>query len=296
MESKVKIDATSWVIMLLLSVIWGFSFILIKKALVAFEPVQVAGLRVFISAVAFLPFVWINRKSIDWSRWKKFLAIGLAGNGIPAFLFPFAETKISSSMAGLLNSLSPIWTLIIGIVVFRLHFKAAKVVGILIGFLGAAVLIVFGDTNGFNSNMIYGLLIVLATFCYGLSANLVQAYMHDVKPIIIGSVSFFTIGFPALIFLLVTDITGVIATHPDAWYSLSAAGILALFGTVLSTVLFYRLILRTNAVFGSTVTYLMPVFALLWGFIDGEYISIVHFLGLLLILLGVYFTKFEKVD
>jgi drug/metabolite transporter (DMT)-like permease len=293
MESKTKIDATSWVIMLFLSIIWGFSFILIKKALVAFAPVQVAGLRVFISAVAFLPFVWIHRKSIDWSRWKKFLAIGLAGNGIPAFLFPFAETQISSAMAGLLNSLSPIWTLIIGIILFRLRFKAAKIAGILIGFLGAALLILFGDSGGLGNNMIYGLFIVLATFCYGLSANLVQAYMHDVKPIIIGSVSFFTIGLPALVFLLATDITGVIATHPDAWFSLGAASILALFGTVLSTVLFYRLILRTNAVFGSTVTYLMPVFALLWGYIDGEHIGIIHFFGLLLILSGVYFTKSE---
>lgn len=293
MESKTQIDSQSWIIMLFLSMVWGCSFILIKKALIAFSPVQVAGLRVFISAIAFLPFVWINRKSIDWSRWKKFLAIGLAGNGIPAFLFPYAETQISSAMAGLLNSLSPIWTLIIGVMVFGLHFKAAKVIGIAIGFVGAAVLILFGDSGDLGTNLSYGLLIVLATFCYGLSANLVQAYMHDVKPIIIGSVSFFMISIPALIFLLATDVTGVIATHPDVWYSLGAASILAIFGTVISTVLFYRLILRTNAVFGSTVTYLMPVFAMIWGFADGEQIGLVYFVGLFLILLGVYFTKSE---
>ena len=291
MESTTKIDSQSWIIMLFLSLVWGCSFILIKKALIAFAPIQVAGLRVFISAIAFLPFVWINRNAIDWSRWRKFLAIGLAGTGIPAFLFPFAETQISSAMAGLLNSLSPIWTLIIGVIVFRLHFKAVKILGIAIGFLGAALLILFGDASGMNTNISFGLLIVLATFLYGLSANLVQAYMHDVKPVVIGSVSFFTISIPALILLLATDVTGVVASHPEAWYSLGAAAILAIFGTVISTVLFYKLIQRTNAVFGSTVTYLMPVFAMMWGFADGEHIGMLHFIGLLLILTGVYFTK-----
>lgn len=293
MEAKATIDRQSWIIMLFLSLVWGCSFILIKKALIAFDPIQVAGLRVSISAIAFLPFVWMNRKTIDWSRWKKFLAIGFTGNAIPAFLFPYAEIHISSAMAGLLNSLTPIWTLIIGMVVFRLHFKAAKILGILIGFIGAAALIIFGDSGNFGGNTTYGLIIVLATLCYGLSANLVQSYMHDVKPIIIGSVSFMMIGIPAIILLLVTDTAHVITSNPDVWYSLGAATILAIFGTVISTVLFYKLIQRTNAVFGSTVTYLMPIFAILWGFADGESIGIIHFAGLLLILSGVYITKKE---
>ncbi len=291
MTDRAKIDTQSWVIMIFLSMVWGSSFILIKKVLIAFEPVQVAALRIGISAFAFLPFVWINRKQIDWSRWKMFLAIGMVGNGIPAFLFPFAETHISSAMAGLLNSLSPIWTLIIGIVLFGLRFKITKIAGILVGFIGAALLILFGNSGGLGGDLSYGLFVILATFFYGLSANLVQTYTYDVKPIITASVTFMLIGIPAFFVLWQTDVSSVIVSNPDVWYSLGAATVLALLGTVLSTVLFYKLILQTNAVFGSTVTYLMPFFAILWGIADGEHIGIIHFAGLILILAGVYFTK-----
>lgn len=291
MQTSQKADNTSWFILIILSVVWGCSFILIKKSLVAFSPVQLACMRLGISSIAFAPVVWYHRKSIDWGRWPKFLAVGLTGSGIPAFLFFFAQTKISSSVAGMLNSLTPLWTLIIGISIFRLSFERSKLIGLLIGFLGAAILL-SGSEEHTESNFFYGLLIVLATVCYASSVNMVQAYFRDTKPVVISAMSFFLAGPVFLVYLLVfSDFFHVLNTNDQAWISLGAVTILSLAGTVLASILFYYLVQRTSAVFGSTVTYLMPIVALAWGFADGEIITLLHFIAMGLILAGVYITK-----
>jgi drug/metabolite transporter (DMT)-like permease len=291
MENQKSVDNTSWVIMIFLSLVWGCSFILIKKSLLAFDPVQLACLRLGISALAFTPVVWWNRKDIDWSYWKKFIAVGLTGSGIPAFLFFFAQTRISSSTAGLLNSLTPIWTLLIGVFIFRLPFNKIKFIGVLLGFTGAASLIVLGSNVAMGGNPLFGLLIVIASLCYASSVNMVQAFFSHTKPIIISSMSFFLIGFPALIYLLFSDLASVLKSDDQALYSLGAVTILSLLGTVTASILFYNLVQRTSAIFGSTVTYLMPLVALLMGFADGETISVYHILGMITILIGVFITK-----
>ncbi|MBK9733978.1 MAG: EamA family transporter [Saprospiraceae bacterium] len=291
MNQSKSVDNTSWIFLIILSLVWGCSFILIKKALVAFSPVQLACLRLGISAIAFTPLVWWHRKEIDWTQWPKFLAIGLTGSGIPAFLFFFAQTQISSSVAGLLNSLTPIWTLIIGIFIFKLKFNQMKLLGVLIGFLGAASLILLGSTDILGGNPWFAIFVVLGTLCYASSVNMVQAFFTGTKPIIISSMSFFLIGPPAIFYLIFSDFTKTLMTNGKAIQSLVAVSLLSIFGTVMSSILFYHLVQRTTAVFASTVTYLMPIIAMIWGFVDGETISILHFLGLGMILIGVYFTK-----
>ncbi|MBK9256453.1 MAG: DMT family transporter [Saprospiraceae bacterium] len=291
MSNTIKIERTSWVILILLSLIWGCSFILIKKSLVAFSPVQLASLRLAISAIAFTPIVLAHRQYIDWKLWPKFIAVGLTGSGIPAFLFFFAQTQITSSVAGLLNSLTPLWTLLVGIFIFKLNFERSKLIGVLLGFAGAAMLLLSGEETVLGGNPWYGILIVLATVCYASSVNMVQAFFSDVRPIVISSMSFFLIGPPFILYLIFSDFTEILMTNEHAWQALGAVTLLSLFGTVLSSVLFYYLVQKTNAVFGSTVTYLMPIVALGWGFWDGEVISILHFLSMGLILIGVYITK-----
>ncbi|HLO56885.1 MAG TPA: EamA family transporter [Saprospiraceae bacterium] len=288
---KKSIDNQSWAILIFLSLVWGCSFILIKKALIAFDPIQLACLRISISSLAFTPIMLWHRKDVDWSKWPKFLAIGLTGSGVPAFLFFLAQSHISSSVAGLLNSLTPIWTLLIGIFIFRLQFDRTKLVGVLIGFLGAASIVLLGSEDITGGNPWYSILVIIATICYGSSVNMVQAFFGTTKPIIISSVSFFLIGPPALIYLAFSDFSTTLLTNPQALQALGAVSILSLAGTVLSTILFYTLVQKTSAVFGSTVTYLMPAIAIFWGFLDGETISILHFGGMALILLGVYITK-----
>ena len=289
--NDLQVDRLSWLILGFLTFVWGCSFILIKKSLIAFTPVQLACMRLGIAAIAFSPFIIKYRHQIDWSKWKIFLAIGATGSGIPAFLFFFAQTEISSSIAGLLNSLTPIWTFLIGVFVFKLQFSRLQLWGVLIGFLGAAMLILLGDDKILGGNPWYALLPVIATICYAASVNMVQAYFKDTKPIIISSVSFFLTGVPLLMYLFTTDVVYRVQHHPDALYSLGAVTVLSIFGTFISSILFYMLVQRTSAVFGSTVTYLMPIVALFWGFLDGETISILHFLGMGMILVGVYISK-----
>jgi drug/metabolite transporter (DMT)-like permease len=291
MHQKAVADNKAWAILIFLSLVWGCSFILIKKALISFDPVQVACLRLGISSLAFTPLVIQYRKEIPWNQWVKFLAIGLTGSGIPAFLFSFAQTQLSSSVAGLLNSLTPIWTLVLGILIFRLKFTKIQLAGVIIGFLGASALILLGNKSVLGGNPMYGLLIILATICYASSVNMVQAFFTGTKPIIISSMSFFLIGPPAWLYLLFSDFTEVISSDPTTLYSLGAVVLLSLFGTVMASILFYYMVQRTSAVFGSTVTYLMPIVALFWGILDGEVISFLHFMGMATILTGVYITK-----
>ena len=157
--------------------------------------------------------------------------------------------------------------------------------GIAMGFLGAAILILSGNASHVDGSPIYALLIIFATLCYASSVNMVQGFFSDTKPIIVSGMSFFLIGPPAIIYLLTTDFTQTLTSHEFGYYLLS------LFGTVLASILFYYLVQRTSAVFSSSVTYLMPIVAVIWGMLDGEPVSMMHFVGMATILGGVYFAK-----
>jgi drug/metabolite transporter (DMT)-like permease len=290
MQEK-PIELKSFIILMALSLVWGSSFILIKKALIAFDPIDLACMRISISALAFTPIILIKRKVIPWKDWKLFMAVGLTGSGIPAFMYFVAQTNISSTVSGLLNSLTPIWTLLIGIIIFKNTMDISKIIGVFIGFLGAAMLILFGKSEGANANLWYGLFVVLGTLCYGMSGNLVKHYFQNVKSLIISATSFFLIGMPAMVYLLYSGALTHIEWTPDQTYSFGAVLILSLVGTVLATIIFYKLIQDTTAVFGSSVAYLMPLVAMGWGFLDGEPIGFVIILSMILILTGVYLIK-----
>jgi drug/metabolite transporter (DMT)-like permease len=292
LKTDQKVDRTSFIILFVLSVIWGCSFILIKKALIAFEPTQAASMRLAISAMTFLPIIIFNRKEIDFSKWFKFLLVGLTGSGIPAFMFSIAQTKLASNVSGMLNSLTPLWTLIVGFLVFKISFSRTKLLGVFIGFLGALSLILLNNkTGGGNENLWYAGLVVIATLCYGTSVNMVQAFFAGTKPVIISAMSFFLVGIPAIVYLALTNIVETITTHPDGFYSLGAVAILSVFGTVIASILFYYLVQKTSAIFASTVTYMMPFMAILVGVLDGEPFLLVHLIGMALILIGVYLSK-----
>jgi len=290
MQEK-PIELKSYFILLALSLVWGSSFILIKKALIAFHPVDLACMRIAISAIAFAPILYIKRKAIPWKDWKLFLAVGLTGSGIPAFMYFIAQTNINSTVSGLLNSLTPIWTLIIGIIVFKNRMVLSQIVGVFIGFLGASFLILLGESDGSNKNLWFGLFVVLGTLCYGMSGNLVKHYFQNVDSIIISAVSFCLIGLPAIGYLTYSEALFDLSWTSEQVYSFGAVLILSLVGTVLATIAFYRLIQETTAVFGSSVAYLMPLVAMGWGFLDGEPIGIVILLSMVLILTGVYLIK-----
>jgi drug/metabolite transporter (DMT)-like permease len=288
-----KIDRQSYIILFVLTIIWGCSFFFIKKALLSFTPIQAGCLRLSISTLTFLPFIIHLRKEIETKNWLTYLLVGLTGSGIPAILFSTAQTQISSSVAGMLNSLTPIWTLIVGYVFFNIGINKTKVIGVLVGFVGALSLIWFnskGTTSGDNV-IFFSVLIILATMCYGTSVNIVQSKLAGVKPIMISAFSFFLTGIPAIIYLLSTDIFGTISSQPQAMYSLGALTLLSVFGTVIASILFYHLVQKTSAVFASTVTYLMPIMSIIVGVLDGESFNVLFLMGIGLILIGIYLTK-----
>lgn len=274
-----------------LSLIWGSSYILMKKALVVFSSTQLATLRLAITAIAFMPFIVFRFKEIDWRYWKELLLVGLTGTAIPAFMFAIAQTKISSSVAGILNSLTPLFTLIIGIIVFKLRAGIWKVLGVIIGLIGAILLILGGNKFNIGGDVAYSGLIIIASICYATNTNIVGTYLKGFKPLTLSASSFFLVGFPAFIYLLFSGFPKFLVEEEGAWQALGYVIVLALGATVIATIIFFRVIQVTNPVFASTVSYIVPVVAVLWGLADGETISVFHFLSMGLILAGVYLSK-----
>ncbi|MGK0363773.1 MAG: drug/metabolite transporter (DMT)-like permease [Saprospiraceae bacterium] len=287
-----NLNLVNFAILIGLSIVWGSSFILIKKALIAFSPEQVASLRISISALAFLPVVLWNWKKIDWSKWKWLLVVGSTGSAIPAFLFSNAQMQLSSTITGILNSLSPLFTLTFGILLFGAAVIKRKVAGVLLGLFGAIIMTAIAEQGDMSGNLLYGLLVVCAAACYGLSANVVSFKLKEMKSLYLSAASFCMVGLPAIIYLLFyTDFPERMVMNENAQMSLYAILFLALIGTVVASVIFYYLIKKTSALFGSTVAYLMPIVSIAWGFFDGEIINLWHFAGMGLILGGVYLSR-----
>lgn len=288
------VDTKSWIILIALSIVWGSSFILMKWGLEVYSPLQVASLRIGISFLAFFPIFLSRLKKVDWSKWKYLLIVGLCGSGIPAFMFSIAQTQVSSSIAGILNSLTPLFTLVLGILFFGASGTPSKFFGVLLGLVGASLLILMGNSAGIEGNLWYGLLIVVAAICYGTSVNTVGKYLKDIPSLTINAVAFSFVGIPAIIYLFTTDFLTQLNTHPDGWEALGYIAILALVGTVLATYFFFMMVQWTSPLFSSMVTYLITIVAVIWGGIDGEIISIYHFLGTALILSGVYLSRSKR--
>jgi drug/metabolite transporter (DMT)-like permease len=271
-----------WLVLGLLSLIWGTSYILMKKGLESFSVFQIASLRVFITFVCLLPVAIKNLNKISKENILSLAVIGFMGNGIPAFLFPLAETRIDSSLAGMLNSLSPVFTLIIGIVVYKRIGIKTQIVGLFLGLLGAFGLL-YNKSFDFNY---YGLFVILATFLYGFSANEVSR-IKGINGLQITSLAFFLIGPVAIIHLFCTDFSAAVQT--ENWMrNLGFIAILAVMGSATALALFYLLIRDTSPVFASIVTYFIPVVATLWGISDNEHLTSTMLLAVIFILAGVY--------
>jgi len=280
-----------WIVLLLLAFIWGSSFILMKKGLIAYSHNEVATLRLVISFVCLSPLIIRNFKSIERKYWKYLFIVGLFGNGIPAFLFTKAETGISSSLAGMLNSLVPLFTIILGIIVFKIKTNKLKFIGVFIGLIGAVLLLSSKGLNIKNSEITFGIYVVLATICYAISVNAIKKYLQDVSALIVSSFAFLFIGPPLIIYLFTTDFIPTTINNPNAGSALFYIAILSVFGTALSLILFNLLVKHTTAIFASTVTYLIPIFAIFWGIVDGETINFIQLLGIVVILLGIFFVN-----
>jgi drug/metabolite transporter (DMT)-like permease len=280
----------NWLIFATLALIWGTSYILIKRGLVVFTPIQVAALRLGISCMCCLPFLPQAIRDIPRSQYLRVLLVGLIGSGIPAFLFAYAMTHINSSVNGIINSLSPLFTVLTGALIWRIVTPPFKLFGVLIGLVGAGVLVFGKHGLVLDGDMLYALLPITATLCYGINTNYVKRYFATTPALSVTALAMAMMGIPVWCILLSTDI-GTRIQLPGAWACIGYVSILALFGTVIGWILFYKLIQRTDALFGASVTYIIPVVAIAWGLYDGEQIAVYQFVGLGLILTGVYFVS-----
>ena len=280
-----------WSTLIFLAVIWGSSFILMKKGLEVYSHNVVGALRIGIASFVLIPFSIKFIKSVDRKNWKFLFFVGLIGNGLPAFLFAYAQTEVSSSLSGMLNCLTPIFTLLIGLSFFKFEPLKYQVIGIIIGIFGAFGLIASNGLTIKDANLNYVLLIVLATICYATSVNIIKSRLKVVSSISITSLSFLCIGPFIIMYLFTTNFTQVTITNPDSAIALLYISILAIFGTALAIILFNMLIKKTSTLFATSVTYLIPIVAIFWGVMDGENINIIQIISVIITLLGIYFIN-----
>ena len=281
---------TNWIVFALLSIVWGSSFILMKEGLKAFTPYQVASLRMLSAGVILLPFAFKAFKLIPREKMGLVILSGVLGNFIPAYLFCIAETQIDSSLAGILNSLTPMFTIIVGVVFFKVQTSIVKIFGLVLGFVGLSFLLAAGRDVSLH-NLSFAGLVLLATLFYGINVNLVGRFMQNLGSLNIASIAFAFLILPSLCVLYFTGYFTNQFSDPVVLRSLVASSLLGIVGTSIATILFYFLVKRAGIIFGSLVTYGIPIIAVAWGIADGESLSFIQVICLGVILLGVYIVN-----
>jgi drug/metabolite transporter (DMT)-like permease len=281
---------TNWLVFALLSIVWGSSFILMKEGLKAFTPYQVASLRMGSAGLVLLPFAFKALQKIPTNKIGLILLSGILGNFIPAYLFCIAETQIDSSLAGILNSLTPMFTILVGVLFFNVQTNWVKIFGLVLGFVGLSFLLAAGKEVSLH-NLSFASLVLLATLFYGINVNLVGRYMQNLGSLNIASIAFAFLIIPSGLVLYFTGYFNHDFTNPMVIHALAASSVLGIVGTSIATILFYFLVKRAGILFGSLVTYGIPVIAVGWGFADGESLSFWQVISLGIILLGVYIVN-----
>lgn len=284
-------DKERWVLLIVLSIIWGSSFILIKKSLEHFNPYEVGALRVLIAGILLLPIAILNIKKFPRKHLKWLIIAALTGNFIPMFLFPIAETQISSSIAGIVNSMMPIFVIIVGSIFWKFSTTKRQLVGVAISFSGACILALSGAESG-ELKMIPIVLLLVATLCYAISTTTVKSKLHEIPAKILSAFVFsFVLILPSLISLVFSGFFTKLEPNRDLFIGLGFVSLLSVFGTGLAMMLNYRLLNISTPLFASTVTLLMPVVAVIWGILDGEKLTLMQGFGGLVILAGLIFLR-----
>lgn len=288
-------DRLSWLLLGTLALIWGSSFILMKRGLwdagrPVLSPGQVASARLAIAWAVLIPATLRHWPALR-AHWRPLLLAGVLGNGIPALLFATAQTRIDSALSGMLNSLTPLFTLVIGLLLFGTQARPAQLAGVLLGLIGAMGLVVFDPGAGPAGWSVFALLPVAGTLCYGASANVVKHHLYMLPAIATAALALTFVGPIGIAGCVLTGLPGTLEADPAAWPALGFVALLAALSSALSLVLWNALLKRTSAVQASAVTYLMPVVAIGWGLLDGEHLGLMQVLMIVVVLGGVYLVS-----
>ena len=280
-----------WFYLIALSLIWGSSFILIKKALLGLEASQLGSLRIIFSSIFIFLIAWRNIFTIKKIEWKWITISAFLGSFFPAFLFAFAEKEIDSSVASIINSIVPLNTLILGMIIFKIESTKRQIIGVLVGFFGTYLLISSGLKLNPDQNYNYAGLVILCSFLYALNVNIIKKYLQHLSALTITVGHFTAIIFPAALVFLFSDFEFSSLEKVEVKTSIFYVFILALFGTALAKIIFNKLIKISSPVFAASVTYSMLIVSIFWGIVDGEKFSIYQLIATLIIVFGVILTN-----
>ena len=282
-----------WFILIVLALIWGSSFILMKKALIHLSPFQVGALRMIFTGMTLIPLGYKGLSQVTRKQWYYIFITALVGTFFPVFLFAFAVMNIDSSIVSILNSLTPLNTLWVGAVFFGFSFLRKQILGVLIGLTGALTLILKGAELNPDQNYAFALLIVVASIGYAFNINILKKHLEELSALTITTGNFVILMIPAIVVLSLTgffDVEAIVEAKTSLFYLV----LLAVFGTAMAKTLFNKLVKISSPIFSSSVTYLIPIVAIFWGVLDGERIYFDQFFAGALVLLGVYLTNKGK--
>lgn len=282
----------NWALLVILTLIWGSSFILIKRGLEVFTPGEVGAYRMVAAASLLLPLSLPRIKHLSKTQVKNLILAGLLGSFIPAFLFPMAQTQLSSSLTGVLNALTPLFVVLVGATFFNTRITRRNAFGLVIAFIGVIILVTYKEGGGWESLTginAYGLFVIAACICYAFNLHVIKTRFSKLKSIEISSISLLMILPLALLYLFAgTQFSYKLVTHPQAWEALGYVTILGMVGTATALILFNIMVKSASPFFASLVTYTIPIVAIMWGVLDGEVLLLGHYLGIAAVILGVW--------
>lgn len=293
MDRDIQSESTlkAWGFLIILALVWGSSFILIKRGLEVYSPGEVGALRIVFAGLVLLPLSLPRLKGLNKRQVKNLIVVGLVGSFIPAFLFAKAQTQLSSSLTGVFNAMTPLFVVIIGALFFKSRITRRNAIGLVIAFLGVVILLMVkeGGLGNFSEINAYALLVLLACACYGLNLNIIKYRFVELKPVAITAISLSIVLPLALIYLFTSTQFSFKILHVEG--AVQAAGYLAILGivgTALALILFNVMVKIATPVFASSVTYLIPIVAIMWGLLDGEVLLAGHYFGIIAVIFGVW--------
>lgn len=292
----------AWLLLIFLSLVWGSSYVLIKIGLEGeggverIPAVQLGALRMSLAALVLLPFAFINRKALNKQNLIFVLLAGIFGNGLPAFLYAYAETHLNSIITGMLNAMVPVFTILIAALVFGFKIKLQHIIGIIVGLVGAFLIIAnrILDISFTSKDILPILIVTFATTCYAISLNVIKYKLVELKPIAITALSFFFVGIPSLLFLIFSTFFTETIYVKDFEVAFTAVAALAIIGTALAVLLFNYVIKLSTPVFASSVTYFIPVTVMILGVLYGEPLHFLQIAGIATLILGVIIINKTK--
>ena len=280
-----------WVYLIILSLVWGSSFILIKKGLVGLTDYQLGSLRIVLTSIFLFSVGFKSIGQIEKKHWIWIAISGLVSSFFPPFLFAMAQNHIDSAVASILNSLTPLATVVLGVIMFKILSSRRQIWGVLIGLVGTVLLILAGADFNPDQNYWYSGLIIIATIGYAINVNIIKKYLNDISALAVTTGNFIVIFLPALVILYLTGFFETILQNKEMQLSFFYVAILSLAGTAVAKVIFNKLVQIASPVFASSVTYLMPIVAVMWGVFDGERFGVLQVMAATIILFGVYLSN-----